>query len=51
MIDVNPFDMELVCYASVSISAVMFMIYLANTLPQGIITIRLPKPLCGVIEC
>ena len=51
MVDVNTIVVQLVCDTTIPVSAMMFMIYLADMFPYGIIAIRLSQALCVIIEC
>ena len=51
MVYINAIVVQLVSDATIPVPAMMFMIYLADTLPNSIIAIRLSKTLCVIIEC
>ena len=51
MVYIYAIVVQLVSDATIPVPAMMFMIYLADTFPHGIITIRLSKSLCVIIEC
>ncbi len=51
MVDVNTIVVQLVCDTTIPVSTMMFMIYLADMFPYGIIAIRLSQALCVIIEC
>ncbi len=51
MVYIYAIVVQLVCDATIPIPAMVFIIYLANTLPNSIIAIRLSKTLCVIIEC
>ena len=51
MVYINAIVVQLVSDATIPVSAMMFMVYLTNTLSNGIITIRLAESFCVIIEC
>ena len=51
MVYINAIVVQLVSDTSIPVPALVIMIYLADTLPNSIIAIRLSKPLCIIIEC
>ena len=51
VIDICPLIAQLGCYATIAVTAVMFIVYLTYMLPDGIIAIVLSQSFRVVIEC
>ena len=51
MVDINTLIVKLIGDAPVPITAMMLIIYRKYMLPDGIISIRLPKAFSVIIEC
>ena len=51
VVDINTLVVELIRDSAISIPSSMFMIYLADPLPNAVVAIRLPDSFSVVIEC
>ena len=51
MVYINAIVVQLVSDTTIPVPAMVFMIYLTNTLSDGIITIKLAESFCVIIEC